>query len=84
MNVPGPGTYSASYKQQTTSLSTRFGNERRSSMCVKGADKQPGPNAYNKDAASKSVMRSAPSFGFGSSRRPASHDIRNIPGPGAY
>jgi hypothetical protein len=84
MNVPGPGTYTASYRQQTTSLSTRFGQEKRSSMCVKGADKQPAPNAYDKDAASKKVMKSAPSFGFGSSKRPASHDTRLVPGPGAY
>lgn len=83
-NVPGPGTYSAKTSQIYTNLSTKFGCEQRPSMGQKGADKVPAPNAYNRDAKSV-VMRSAPSFGFGSQKqRPASHTTRGVPGPGTY
>lgn len=50
---------------------------------MKGAEKQPAPNAYNRDSKN-SVMKKAPSYGFGSSKRPVSHDVRKQPGPGAY
>ena len=37
-------------------------------MAVRGADKVPAPNAYNRDAKS-CVLFSAPAFGFGTSTR---------------
>ena len=44
----------------------------------------PGPNAYKADNKN-SVLRSAPAFGFGTSKRPQSHNAkRNVPGPGQY
>jgi hypothetical protein len=52
-------------------------------METKGADKMPAPNAYDADAKNI-VMSSAPSFGFGSSKRPFSQDTRGVPGPGTY
>lgn len=36
-NVPGPGTYTANYKQQFRSLSSKFGTEQRQSMALKGS-----------------------------------------------
>ena len=66
-NVPGPGTYSAKTTQIYANLSTKFGSEVRTSMAIKGADKIPAPNAYSRDAKSV-VLRSAPSFGFGSQK----------------
>ncbi len=71
--VPGPGTYSASTNKVFTNLSTKFGNEKRQSMSVKGSEKIPAPNAYDKDAKSV-ILTKAPAFGFGKSKRPASHD----------
>lgn len=52
-------------------------------MSAKDSHKQPAPNTYDRDAK-QAVLKSAPSFGFGSSKRPASHDTRHIPGPGTY
>ena len=44
----------------------------------------PGPNAYRGDAKS-TIQRSAPAFGFGTSKRPQSVDVRKkAPGPGTY
>lgn len=83
LGVPGPGSYSANCRNNFTSLSTRFGHEKRQSMCAKDAGKKPAPNAYDKDAK-RAVLKSAPKFGFGTSKRPASHDTRHIPGPGTY
>lgn len=52
-------------------------------MGVKGAEKQPAPNAYDRDAK-QVVLKSAPAFGFGKSKRPETADSRNNPGPGTY
>lgn len=64
-NVPGPGTYTVNTSLIFTNLSTTFKGEARPSMGAKGADKVPAPGAYNRDAKSV-VLKSAPSFGFGS------------------
>lgn len=52
-------------------------------MGVKGAERQPAPNAYNRDSKN-GVLKAAPSFGFGTSKRPATADARGVPGPGSY
>jgi hypothetical protein len=52
-------------------------------MSAKGAEHMPAPNAYS-NASKDSVLKSAPSFGFGSSKRPQTADARKQPGPGAY
>lgn len=84
-NVPGPGSYSSQYNQLETSLSSSFCKEKRAGLSVKGADKQPAANAYDQEAKNK-VLKSSPSFGFGTSKRPAtaSADSRRVPGPGQY
>jgi len=82
MTLPGPGTYQPDFKQKETRLSAKFGHERRQSMGVKGAEKQPAPNAYRD--CKNNVLKAAPSFGFGTSKRPATADARKNPGPGSY
>lgn len=52
-------------------------------MAQKGADKLPGPNAYDGNVK-QVVMAKAPSFGFGEAKRPFSQDTRGVPGPGTY
>ena len=52
-------------------------------MSVKGAEKIPAPNAYKSDNKN-CVLKSAPSFGFGSAKRPQTANVRSVPGPGAY
>merc|ERR1712084_105376 len=44
----------------------------------------PAPNKYDGDAKS-AVMRKSASYGFGTSKRPQSHNAkRQVPGPGHY
>ena len=44
----------------------------------------PAPNAYTENAKD-AVVKKAPAYGFGTSKRPQSHNSRSIaPGPGAY
>jgi len=44
----------------------------------------PGPNRYDMQNVS-ALLKTAPSFGFGTSKRPQSHNTRIVaPGPGAY
>jgi len=52
-------------------------------MGAKDAGKQPAPNSYNREAKS-AVLKRAPAFGFGTSRRPATEGNISFPGPGAY
>ena len=66
-DVPGPGTYNVNTSLIFTSLATVFKGEPRPDMGAKGAAKIPAPNAYNRDAKSV-VLKSAPSFGFGSQK----------------
>ncbi len=48
------------------------------------AGKTPGPNAYRADAKSP-VITSAPKYGFGTSKRPQSVNLKKVaPGPGTY
>ena len=81
-NVPGPGAYQAKTSSIYPSISTRFGKEPRPSMGAVGAEKMPAPNAYNSDAKS-CVLRAAPAYGFGASKRNSKNDSEG-PGPGAY
>ena len=69
-DVPGPGSYNANHSLVTPSYSVTFGNgPGRPSPMKPGADKEPAPNAYRRDAKTP-VMRKAPAFGFGVSSRP--------------
>ena len=44
----------------------------------------PGPNAYKADNKNP-ILKAAPAFGFGTSKRPQSHNAkRTVPGPGHY
>ena len=53
-------------------------------MGALGAEKLPAPNAYDKDSKN-AVLRTAPSFGFGTSKRTlVSIEAMKVPGPGAY
>lgn len=80
--VPGPGAYQANTASIYPSISTRFSKQPRPSLGSVGAEKIPGPNAYNRDAKS-CVLRAAPAYGFGASKRNATNGSEG-PGPGAY
>ena len=66
---PGPGTYSAKAVYKNVNSGPRFGNEARASMANTATKWCPGPNAYKADNKN-SVLRAAPAFGFGTSKRP--------------
>jgi hypothetical protein len=66
VDVPGPGTYSATHKQIYSSLSAKFGTEIRQGLNSKESAKVPAPNAYHKDAKT-AVLRRQPAYGFGTS-----------------
>ena len=83
-NNPGPGTYSAKAVYKNVNTGPKFGNEARQSMANTATKWCPGPNVYDADSK-KNVMRSAPAFGFGTSKRPQSQYTRmHAPGPGQY
>lgn len=46
--------------------------------------KVPASNKYNTHETARPVQRSAPKFGFGTSKRPQSSSGLRAPGPGAY
>ena len=81
-DVPGPGSYKANHDLVTPSFSVTFGNgPSRPSPTKPGAEREPAPNAYNREAKTP-VMRKAPAFGFGVSSRPQTQGT--VPGPGTY
>ena len=84
-NVPGPGTYVANtHIVFRNNGNSKFGTESRPGMDNKQQGKVPAPNAYDRDAKSV-VLKSAPSFGFGASKRPQSQGSKKfVPGPGTY
>lgn len=45
--------------------------------------KTPAPNAYDREAKSV-VLKHAPAYGFGSSKRTQSMSTKFVPGPGTY
>lgn len=61
----------------------RWGNETRGEMANSASKIVPAPNKYDINSA-RAMMRTAPSFGFGTSQRPHSSGKHNSPGPGAY
>lgn len=52
-------------------------------MSKDGAGKEPGPNAYNRDAKS-AILKRAPAAGFGVGKRPCTTGTEYVPGPGSY
>ena len=68
---PGPGTYTAKAVYKNVNSGPRFGNEARQGMANTATKWCPGPDVYDANAK-KNVMRSAPAFGFGTSKRPQS------------
>ena len=85
-STPGPGTYYAKAVYKNVNGGPKFGTDSRKGMGNPNAGKTPGPNVYRSDSK-KTVMRSAPAYGFGTSRRPQSVNVSNRaakPGPGAY
>lgn len=82
--APGPGAYNPVKKQANENGGQKWGHDKRSSMENTNAKSVPGPNVYDLNT-SRTMLKSAPAFGFGTSRRPQSHNARQwVPGPGAY
>jgi len=48
-----------------------------------GADKEPGPGAYIRDARS-AILKRSPAAGFGVGKRPSTTGTEYVPGPGTY
>lgn len=83
-NMPGPGTYHSKTELTTKNFgSSKFGGEIRPGMNNAALAKTPAPNAYNREAKS-CVLKAAPSFGFGSSKRADILAGKDVPGPGTY
>jgi hypothetical protein len=79
---PGPGTYKAQTPNKNARNGNRFGSELRQGMARPGTS--VAPNQYNRDAK-ESVIKKAPSYGFGTSKRAQSASTaRQTPGPGTY
>ena len=76
--VPGPGTHNPS--PQRDAPQTKFGSDVR--RIFKGNPLSPGPGAYQQES-SRSIKKSAPSYGFGSSTREPNRKLK-VPGPGNY
>lgn len=82
--TPGPGTYYAKAVYKNVNSGTRFGTDARKGMGDSKAKFTPGPNAYRADNKT-TVLKAAPAFGFGTSKRPQSVNVKHQkPGPGAY
>ena len=65
-------------------ITKTLGTDSRKGLGDPKAGRTPGPNAYRADSKVP-VQRAAPAFGFGTSRRPQSVNVREQrPGPGAY
>jgi len=82
--APGPGAYQAKPVYKKVNTGPRFGTDKRQGLASARAGAQPGPSAYNENSKDV-VIKKAPAFGFGTSKRPQSHNARSLaPGPGAY
>jgi len=78
---PGPGNYNPSDNfSKTKSPNCKFGNSQRRDT---RRDTSPGPDSYSLSGLD-SRKKSSPSFGFGSSKRPALSKAGFTPGPGNY
>ena len=81
---PGPGSYHSKTDLVFKNFgSSKFGHEKRPGMNNVALAKTPAPNAYNREAKSV-VLNSAPSYGFGTSKRTQSMSTKFVPGPGTY
>jgi len=82
--TPGPGNYEPRSVIKNHHGGPKFGSDARKGMGDEKGGLTPGPNAYRADSKS-TVMRSAPTYGFGTSKRPSSvHISQKRPGPGTY
>lgn len=82
--TPGPGNYDAKWVYKNVNGGPKFGTDGRKGMGDSKGARSPGPNAYRADSK-RPVQKQAPSYGFGTSRRPQSVNVnQKRPGPGAY
>ena len=82
--TPGPGTYYARAVYKNVNGGPRFGTDSRKGMGNEKAALTPGPNAYRANSK-QPVQKAAPAYGFGTSRRPQSVNVKKqAPGPGQY
>ena len=65
--TPGAGTYNPKAVYKNVNSGPKFGTDSRKGLSVTG--RTPGPNAYRSDSKIP-VQKSAPAYGFGTSRRP--------------
>ena len=80
--TPGAGTYNPKSVFKNVHTGPKFGTDSRKGMSTGG--RSPGPNAYRADNK-LAVQRSAPAYGFGTSKRPQTANVKHMkPGPGAY
>ena len=78
---PGPGNYNPSDNfSKTKSPNCKFGSSQRKDIRQNAS---PSPDSYTLSGLD-SKKRSSPSFGFGSSKRPALSKAGFTPGPGNY
>jgi len=73
--TPGPGAYNSKAVFKNVNGGPRFGTDGRKGMGDEKAGRTPGPNAYRADSK-RTVQRLAPAYGFGSSKRPQSVNVR--------
>lgn len=84
-SIPGPGTHSPTVEPTKKKLPVYSMGAKLQSSLVKPGN-VPGPGSYV-NSAEKVLRNTAPSFGFGTSQRPAigsSGGKGNNPGPGSY
>lgn len=67
--APGPGAYNPIKRQAKENNGQKWGHDKRGSMEQPNAKLVPAPNNYDINT-SRGMLKSAPSFGFGTSRRP--------------
>lgn len=80
--TPGAGTYNPKAVYKNVHTGPKFGTDSRKGLS--SAVNSPGPNAYRADSKAP-VQKSAPAFGFGTSKRPQTASAGQMkPGPGAY
>lgn len=82
-SLPGPGAHDPAFKMTKTmqarySMGTKLSTPRNTTAIV------PGPGTYVNDSQ-RVRQQTAPSFGFGTSKRPAiGYKKDTVPGPGSY
>lgn len=82
-SVPGPGAHSPTVQNSKSKAPVYSMGSKLKSTLVKD-DRNPGPGTYVN--AGERLKQTAPSFGFGTSQRPAigGSGKQNFPGPGSY